>query len=159
MNQLLSIFKFLLLIVILNVIRYVVGGPIEFPIAASKMFAVMEKNSTFFNTHFTTVDWVTSYFYNFMMWLIIVWVFHLMNPVLRGSHLVKSMKVFGIMFLFYASLSAVYMNHYSHTRDFYVYSILDGLIVFSIVAIANGLIYPWFFRERAEAKQTLPATN
>jgi hypothetical protein len=147
------------LIIILNVLRYVIAGPIEMLLVANKMFAVMQKNFTFFNTKFTTVDWVTSYFYNFMMWLTIVWVFHLTNPLLRGGCLVKSLKVFGIMFLFFASLSAIYMNHYSHTRDFYVYSIFDGLIVFSIVAIANGLIYPGFFRERAEAKQTLPATN
>jgi hypothetical protein len=56
------------------------------------------------------------------------------------------------MFLFFASVSAVYMNHYSHPKDFYIYNILDGLVVFPIVAVANGLLYPRFFRGDAAGR-------
>ena len=36
------------------------------------------------------------------------------------------------------------MNHYSHPKDFYFFNVLDALIVFTIVAVANGLLYPRF---------------
>jgi len=142
-----TFFKFLLLVIILNIIRYVIGGFIEMPLVVNKLFAVMEANPSYFNINFTTFDWVTSFFYNFMLWLTIIWVFHLLHPALGGNYIVKSLKVFGIMFLFFASLSGVYMNHYTHTKAFYLYNVLDALIIFPIVAIANGLIYPWMFRK------------
>ena len=40
-----------------------------------------------------------------------------------------------------AAISAIYMNHYSHPRDFFFWNILDGVIAFGAVAVANGLLY------------------
>lgn len=140
--------KLLLLVVLLNVIRYVVPIPLEMPLAAGRMFAVMESHAAYFNTQFTRFDWITSYFYNFMMWLTCTWVFVLIYPRLRGHMVVRSLKVYGLMFLFFASLSAIYMNHYSHPKEFYIYSVVDALIVMPIVAVANGLLYPLVFRQK-----------
>ena len=40
------------------------------------------------------------------------------------------------------------MNHYTDAvKPFYVFSMIDALIVFSIVALANGLIYPKLFKK------------
>ncbi len=36
------------------------------------------------------------------------------------------------------------MNHYSHTKAFYLYNILDVLIAYTVVAVANGLLYTLF---------------
>ena len=75
------------------------------------------------------------------MWLVCVWVFHLMRPALKGSDFVASFKVFGIMCLFFASISAILMNHYSHPKDFYFWIILDGVLMYALVAACNGLLY------------------
>jgi hypothetical protein len=98
--------------------------------------------SSCFNTEFATFDWVTSFFYNFMVWLSITWLFHIAKDGLEGGWVVRSLKLYGIAWLFFAALSGVYMNHYSHAKDFYLFNVLDALIVFPIVAIANGLLYP-----------------
>ena len=135
------ILRFLSLVVVLNVLRYVVGAVIEPFLIFPGLFGAMESNSSYFNTTFTQLDWVTSYFYNFVVWLTCVWAFHLMRPALRGNDFVASGKAFGLMWLFFASLSAVYMNHYSHTKDFYIWNIADALLMFAVVAIGNGLLY------------------
>ena len=140
--------RFLLLVVLLNVIRYFVAGPVEMFLILGPLFQVMEDNPGIFNTEFTTTDWVTSYSYNFMMWLVISWVYLLLHPHLKGHVVVRSLKVYGIMFLFFASLSAVYMNHYADIRMFYVYNTLDALVVFPIVAVANGLLFPRLIPEK-----------
>ncbi|MFI5176405.1 MAG: hypothetical protein ACHQKY_16215, partial [Terriglobia bacterium] len=139
------------LVVALNLVRYVAGIPIEFPLVANKMFGVMERNASCFNIHFSTLDRTTSYFYNFVMWSTITWVFHLLHPGLRGSFIGKSLKVYGLMVLFFASVSAIYMNHYIHPKAFYIYNILDALIIFPIVAVANGLLYPLLMAGRGES--------
>jgi hypothetical protein len=149
--------RFLALVIVLNLIRYFVPIFIEAPLVLEKLFAVMGNNPSYFNTELTTFDWVTSYFYNFMMWLVIVWVFHLLQPVLSGHIIVRSLKVFGVMLIFFASLSAIYMNHYSHPKEFYFYNILDAVIVFPIVAVANGLLYPWIMRRKATGQETAQA--
>jgi hypothetical protein len=141
------LFKFLALVVALNIVRYVVSWPFEALLIFGPLFGAMEKSAAYFNTNFTSLDWVTSYFYNFMMWLTASWVFVKMHPALNGNYFVKSLKVYGLMYLFFTSLSAIYMNHYSHPKDFYFYNILDGLIAFSIVAVANGWLYPLFFKK------------
>ncbi len=138
--------KFLTLVLALNLIRYVFGYPFEKLLIFGPLFGTMERNALCFNTTFTTSDWTTSYFYNFMMWLTITWVFVKMQPGLTGDAVTKSLKVYGLMFLFFASVSAIYMNHYRHGTTFYAYNILDGLIVYTLVAVANGLIYPRLFR-------------
>lgn len=64
-----------------------------------------------------------------------------MRPALRGSDLIASFKALGLMWVFFASLSAVYMNHYSHPRAFYAWNIADALLTFFIVAVGNGMLY------------------
>ena len=145
-----TFFKFIGLVVILNIVRYVVAVRIEQLLIFTPLSGAMEKSSSYFNTNFSSFDWVTSYFYNFMMWLTITWVFVLLHPYLRGSSIVKSLKVYGLMYLFFASVSAIYMNHYSHPKDFYFYNILDGLMVFPLVAVANGLIHPLMFKREKD---------
>lgn len=141
-----TILKFLALVIILNIIRYAYAYlPIE-QLAFLPMFGVMEANPSYFNMNFSTTDWVTSYFYNFMLWLTCTWVFVLLHPRLRGHLVLRALKVYGLMFFLFASISTIYMNHYSHPKEFYLYSILDSLLVFPIVAIATGLLYPIFFR-------------
>ena len=141
-----SIFKFLLLVIILNVARYVVGFPFEKFLLLDRLFGAMERSSSYFNIQYSTFDWVTSYFYNFMMWFATTLVFVLLGSKLKGSYILRSLKVYALMFLMFASVSAIYMNHYSHPKDFYFYNILDGLIVFCLVATVNGLIYPRVFK-------------
>ncbi len=141
-------FRLFVLVIVLNLIRYLIIGLIEIPLIFPYLFGEMEQHATYFNMEFTTVDWVTSYFYNFMMWFTIVWLFHLLQPVIVGNDILKSLKVFAIAWIFFASVSAIYMNHYSHPKDFYFWNILDALIVFSAVALANGILYPMVFKNR-----------
>lgn len=135
-------FRFILLVIVLNFIRYAAGMPLERVFIFDGLMGTMADNPSYFNTNFSTVDWVTSYFYNFMMWLTSVWIFDRMHPVFAGGWMAKSLKIFSITWLFFASVSAIYMNHYSHTKMFYIYNILDSLIVFTLVALANGFLYP-----------------
>ncbi|MGH2569555.1 MAG: hypothetical protein ACRDGA_14550, partial [Bacteroidota bacterium] len=138
--------KFLTLVILLNIIRYAYAYlPVE-QLAFGPMWSVMEQSPGYFNADFTTMDWITSYFYNFMLWLACTWVFVLLHPRLKGHLVLRALKVYGLTFLLFASTSAVYMNHYSHPKEFYLYSILDALLVFPIVAIATGLLYPVFFK-------------
>jgi arginine exporter protein ArgO len=58
----------------------------------------------------------------------------------KRSDLVASLKTFALGWLFFASVSAIYMNHYSHPKDFYLWNILDAVLAFLIVAVANGLL-------------------
>lgn len=141
-----TVVKFLILVILLNIIRYAYAYlPIE-QLAFTPMFRVMAQHPSYFNTDFTTVDWVTSYLYNFMMWLVFTWVFMLMHPRLKGHLVIRALKVYGLMLLIFASIRAIYMNHYSHPKEFYFYSIFDALLVFPVVAVATGLLYPIFFK-------------
>lgn len=142
--------KLLGLVLILNVVRYVAAAPLEILLVFDGLFGAMEASECF-NTTFTTTDWVTSYFYNFMMWLSITLTFYVAEQGLGGGYVVRSLKVYGICWLFFASVSAIYMNHYSHPRDFYVFNVLDALVVFPVVAVANGLLYPRFRLGKSEA--------
>lgn len=135
------VLRFLFLVVLLNVIRYAAGGLIEWWTVMPPLFSAMEAEFGVFNTAFTTFDWATSFLYNFLMWLSAAWIFHLARPALRGSDLVASLKAFGLGWLFFASVSAIYMNHYAHPKDFYAWNVLDGVIAFGVVAVANGLLY------------------
>jgi hypothetical protein len=94
------------------------------------------------------IDWITSYFYNFMMWFIVIWIFHLVHPVLNGNYIIKSLSVFGIMWLFFASISTIYMNHYSHSKEFYLWNITDALLVFFLLGISNGFLYPKLIKSK-----------
>ena len=133
--------RFLLLVVILNVLRYGIAGLIEGPLIMPSLTGVMEAHPDVFIAEFTTLDWVTSFVYNFVMWLVVVWIYHLAQANLAGSDIVKSLKVFGIAWLFFASVSLIYMNHYGVGREFYHWNILDGVIAYTVVGLANGLLY------------------
>jgi hypothetical protein len=129
------------LVVILNVARYV-GGFVVMPLITTHLFVVMEENPTVFNLQYGTADWVTSFGYNFLLWLACTWAYHLMRASLAGGEVMRSFKAFGLMWLFFAALSAVYMNHYLHSKVFYLASIGDGFFAFAVVAFANGMLYP-----------------
>lgn len=140
--------KFVLLVVLLNLVRYVIGGPIEGIVLMEPMHAVMPQYPEVFNTEFSNTDFSVSLFYNFMMWLTATWVFYLAHPALTGGYITRSLKLFGLMGLFFISLAAVYMNHYTgEVRTFYLYSILDAVILFPIVGVANGWLFPRIFRK------------
>lgn len=151
-----SFAKFILLVVLLNLIRYLVGGPLEAITIVERMHEVIPKYPDVFNNDFDTTDFMISLFYNFMFWLTATWVFHIAHPRVTGSFIVKSFKIFGLMCLFFVSVAAVYMNHYTDAvKPFYFYSMIDALIVFPIVALANGLIYPRLFKKEIGASEGL----
>jgi len=136
-----TVLRFLVLVVLLNVVRYLVAGVVEQALVLPHLFGAMAESADYFRTEFATWDWITSYLYNFVMWGVAAWIFHLLRPVLKGGDVVASLKSFGLMWLMFAAVSAIYMNHYSHPRDFYVWNILDAVIAFGTVAVANGLLY------------------
>ena len=133
--------RFLVLVVLLNIVRYLVAGFVEQMLILPHLFGAMADSQEYFRTEFRTLDWVTSYIYNFAMWAVAAWVFHLLRPVLKGGDVVASFKAFGVMWLMFAAVSAIYMNHYSHPPDFYLWNIADAVIAFGTVALANGLLY------------------
>lgn len=141
--------RFFLYVLILNVVRYVVGMPIERVTISPAMQGLMTLYPNCFNADFAVNDFVISLFYNFVMWFAAVWMFHLAHPVLKGLLIWRSLKVFALLLLFYLGLSAVYMNHYTdNIKPFFLYSMLDGFILFAIVGISNGLLYRFFFKPR-----------
>lgn len=135
------VLRFLILVVLLNLARYLVGGLLEAWTVAPRLFGEMAAHPSYFVQEFGTWDWVTSFTYNFVMWLAAAWFFHLARPSLPGSDLSASLQVFALAWLFFASVSFIYMNHYSHPADFYVWNVLDAVIAFGVVAVANGLLY------------------
>ena len=141
-----AILKLIALTVMLNLVRYFVIGFVEEIVIFEKLGAAMAASPSYFNLKFTTADWVTSYLYNFVMWLMPTIFFHKTHPFLRGSMILKSLKVYIPTLVVFLSISAIFMNHYSHPKDFYLYSMLDAVIVFPLVAVANGLLYPFLVR-------------
>lgn len=141
--------KLAALVLLLNVVRYLVGGPLEAWTIMEPMHRPMTLYPEVFDTDFSTADFTISLFYNYMLWFWTVVAFHLLYPVLRGSIWVRSLKSYALMGAFFCSLAAVYMNHYTaDVKSFYLWSIVDALILFPLVALANALLYPWFFPER-----------
>ena len=137
----------MLLVVLLNVVRYLVGGVIESFTIMEPMHRPMELYPEVFDNDFTSADFAMSFGYNYAMWLAVALGFHFMHPSITGGWLRRSCLAHAIMCMFFMSLAAVYMNHYQgEMRDFYFYSILDGPIVFSVVALANAWLYPWVMR-------------
>jgi hypothetical protein len=130
------------LILLLNVIRYIVAGPIEQLTVLPDLFEMMAANASYFNTSFDAVDWITSFLYNGVMWAVAVITFHWMHPQLAGGWFIKSLKAYGLACLFFVSVSAIYMNHYSHPATFYLYNMGSGAIAFTVVAVANAWLYP-----------------
>ena len=149
-----TIAKLVLLVVLLNVVRYTVGGFFESFTIMEPMHAPMPLFPEAFDNDFTSTDFTISLFYNFMMWFFAAVVFHLVHPVLRGPIWVRSLKSFALMAAFFSSVAAVYMNHYTAgIKPFYFWSMIDAWIVFPIVGLANGWLYPRFFRTPAEGDE------
>lgn len=139
------------LVVVLNLVRYLVGGPIEAVTIMEPMHEVMPRYPEVFDVDFTRRDFAISLGYNFAMWFFATWVFHLLHPVLRGGMVLRSLKSYGLMCLFFWSVAAVYMNHYQDpVKPFYLWSMVDAAIVFTVVAVANGLLYPLFLEGAPE---------
>ncbi len=136
-----TLVRFLVLVILLNIVRYLVAGVVEQMLVLPHLFGAMAESEEYFRTEFETADWVTSYLYNFVMWAVAAWVFHLLRPVLKGGDVAASLKSFGLMWLMFAAVSAIYMNHYSHPPDFYIWNIVDAVVAFGTVALANGLLY------------------
>ena len=131
--------------VLLNIIRYFPGGFIESITIFEPMHKPMEEYPDCFG--FTEADLRFSYAYNFLLWLSVVLIFHISHRSLNGKMIFRSLIIFGICFLFFGSLAAIYMNHFvPGIRSFYIYSILDGLILFSLLGVINGFLYPLFFK-------------
>ena len=152
-HSLIVLFKLVLLCVALNLLRYFLFGFLEGVMIMGPLMAAMEQSKTYFNTDFQTIDWVTSFFYNFVMWFVVTVAFHFSRPHLKGHIVTRSLKVYGLMLIMFASISAIYMNHYSHPKDFYLYNILDSIIVFPLVGLANAFLYPLFFRQPTTTDQ------
>ena len=137
--------KLLFHTIILNILRYIPGGLIESYTIFEPMHRPMEQYPDCFG--FSSNDLPSSYFYNFAMWFCVVLIFHIAHKALTGKLILRSLIIFGLCFLFFASLAAIYMNHYnSDIRTFYLYSILDGLLLFLFLGIVNGFLYPVFFK-------------
>ncbi|HSR51114.1 MAG TPA: hypothetical protein VLV83_09815 [Acidobacteriota bacterium] len=135
--------RLLVLTVILNLLRYLVGGFIEGFTIMEPMHAPMARFPEVFDTDFTANDFAVSLFYNFAMWFVAVCLFYKMQPSLKGGWWAKSFKGYGLVCLFFISLAAVYMNHYTDAvKPFYFWSMVDALIVFSVVAAGNALLFP-----------------
>jgi hypothetical protein len=148
----LTVTRLFLLTVVLNVIRYLVGGAIESVTVLPSMMRAMAESSGYFNTQFTTLDWATSFLYNFAMWFTAVVAVHVMWPRLGPGRWLPSLKWFAVMYASFASVTCVYMNHYSHRRDFYVSRLFDGAIVFAVVALSHALLYPFAMRGRRSGR-------
>ena len=140
-----TILKLLIYTIILNILRYFPGGLIEMYTIFEPMHKPMEAYPDCFG--FTDADFTTSYAYNFLLWFSVVLIFHIGHKSLKGKMMQKSMIFFGICCLFFVSLAAVYMNHFQQgIRPFFMYSMLDGLILFSYLGAINGLLYPLIFK-------------
>jgi hypothetical protein len=141
-----TIMKLAGLVVLLNVVRYLLGGFVEGLTIMEPMHRPMSLYPEVFDNDFTTTDFTISLIYNYAVWFFATVAFHLLNPLLKGSIWVRSLKSYGLMAAFFCSLAAVYMNHYTaDVKPFYFWSMVDAVIVFTIVALANALLYPRFF--------------
>jgi hypothetical protein len=138
--------KLLGLVLVLNLVRYTVGGAIESVTIMESMHRVMPLYPEVFDTEFTSEDFANSLAYNYVMWFAVALAFHLMHPSLPGGWLRKSLLGHAVMGLFFVGLAAVYMNHFTApVKPFFTWSMVDAVIVFSVVAVANALLYPRFF--------------
>lgn len=137
------VLRLLGLTILLNLLRYLVGGFIEGFTIMEPMHAPMGRFPQVFDTDFSGGDFAVSLFYNFMLWFFAVCLFYFMQPSLSGGWWAKSFKGYGLVCLFFISLAAVYMNHYTDAvKPFYLWSMVDALIVFSVVAAGNALLFP-----------------
>ncbi|REJ79359.1 MAG: hypothetical protein DWQ47_01060 [Acidobacteria bacterium] len=144
-----TVLKLIGLVIVLNLVRYFVGGPIEGFTIMEPMHRVMPMYPNTFDNDFTSADFAISLVYNYLMWFWAAVVFHLIHPQLKGPFWWKSLQGYWLMGLFFCSLAAVYMNHYVDAiKPFFIWSMVDAAIVFTVVGFANALFYPLFFRKK-----------
>lgn len=60
----------------------------------------------------------------------------------RWRRVTKTLKAWGLMWFTFACVSAMYLNHYSHPKSFYAWSIVDAALMFALLAVANAVLYP-----------------
>lgn len=147
-DSLLLALRFLILVIALNLVRYLVAGPIEAATIFVPMHQVLPFYPEVFDNDFTTQDFCISLLYNFSLWFSATLIFHLMYPALRGGWFRRSLISYGTTCLLVASMAAMYMNHFEDVvRPFFFWSIVDLVITFTVVALANALLYPLVFRK------------
>ena len=138
MKGLIVFFKLVALTGLLNLVRYyTVPFVLEPLVIFPGLSGAMEQSSAYFNLNFTAQEWAMSYFYNFTMWFAFTVLYYFLQGSLSGGHVARSLKAYGMFFLIFASISFIYMNHYSHPKSFYLWNVLDAAIVMPVVAIAN----------------------
>jgi len=140
--------RLLALTAVLNVVRYTIVPLLEAPIVRH-VFTAMAAEPEIFRTHFGTFDWVTSVVYNFVLWWVAVVAVHCMQPGLRGGWWLRCAKGWGLLWASFAAVSAVYMNHYTHERAFYLWNIADSLLVFALLGATYALLHPHLVGEKA----------
>lgn len=139
--------KLLLLTLVLNLVRYLVGGPIEAAVLAEPMHRAMALYPEVWNSEFSGTDFLVSLGYNFALWFVVVVQVHLMRESLPGPGIVRSLLGFGLAMLAFMALAAVYMNHFvAESRAFFAWSVVDALILFPLLGLAHGLLHPLLFR-------------
>ena len=143
------ILKFLLLVFLLNSVCYAIGWPLERLLIQERLSAVIEGSPEIFNVVNSPWEWAVYFFANFMAWFMISVIYVKIEPQVHGHPIRKSLKVYGVMFLYFVAISAAYMNQYNHPSDFYVWNILDRMLIFPIMAVTNGLIHPRLFHGAA----------
>lgn len=101
---------------------------------------------------FTMDDLPMSHLYNYGIWLVVVVLFHLIQPQISLPILAKSLLLFGLAALFFICITGAFMNHFNQgIRVFFRYVMLDALLVFGILGLVNGLLYPLIFmRSRSD---------
>ena len=146
--------RLLLLSLCLFVISFLVGGMLASPFA-ERMHEVMPKFPSAFYQDFDGTDMAISMAYNFALWWLATLAFHLVHPQLSGGMVWRSVKSYGVMCAYLCSVTAVYMNHFEDAaKPFFGWSMAFNVVVFPIVAVANGLLYPRFFKVRDSQSAT-----
>jgi hypothetical protein len=149
------ILKTILLAVLLTAVRYAIGLPVEWFLIYDKLNSVMTQGRELFNVEFTPIEQLYSVAYNFLGWLLITILYVKIEPIVHGHPIRKSLKVYGVMYMYFVSVSAIYMLRYNHPSDFYLFMMLDRLLLFPIVAVANGILHPRLFRPQTPAPRRM----
>jgi len=141
-----KLLKLILLALVLYIIRFYGIGLLEQTSIFQPMHAPMSAYPDCFG--FTMDDLPMSHLFNYGLWLSVVFIFHLAHPSIEAKMIWRSLLIFGICGLFFVSLTGAYMNHFNDgIRVFFRYAMLDALLLFGILGLTNGLLYPVFFRQ------------
>ncbi|MEM1135881.1 MAG: hypothetical protein AAGI07_08565 [Bacteroidota bacterium] len=139
-------FKLSVYALMLYIIRFFLIGWIEQVTFFEKMHEPMNTYEGCFG--FTGADFPLSHFFNYLLWFTVVLAFHFGQKSLSFSLFWKSMVFFGIFFIFFIGLTGVFMNHFNQgIRIFFRYTMLDAVLVFGVLALVNGFLYPTIFKD------------